>query len=554
MLIFFLKTFSYIIYHKYLKKMIKNKYLREDSMKPFHTYMVYGFKDKILNAKIFWFFLVFLHVSVVNAYAGNEAVTSLFIPVDLKSVKNGDALMDGETPANQQHIHINVIPLKTRSEEFSKLHLSFLRHSIVAERIKLLSESSGGYTWIGKPESSEGIVVMSVYNNTIFGCIELEDETYKIEPVRGTNTHRIFKLDPDEAWDIDAGGLAPQWYELPDEILRTPSISKGVDDGETFDILILYTSGFAEVYPGDELNAQINYLVGVANACYSNSEVNLTARVVGIREVNYKDSGMMKDALGDLTYGNGAFSNIASLRNKLGADLVTLLRIFKDSNDACGLAWQMSLLSDSFEKWAFSVVQVGMIPHGSGHRYCTDQTLAHEMGHNMGCAHLDGSGAVFEYSKGYVFSPYMSVMASSGGTRVSHFSNPNVSYAGFVTGADDANNARSINKVKLTISRFRNSKCLGSITASADKLSLKREESVDVVFTIKGEYDYPEEGELVKTRVNAAGKKLISVLPKSDTTDSNGQITFTIIAKKAGKARVAFKSGCLKKSITIKIK
>ena len=84
---------------------------------------------------------------------------------------------------------------------------------------------------------------------------------------------------------------------------------------------------------------------------------------------------------------------------------------------------------------------------------------------------------------------------------------------------------------------------------------LNREESREVTVTVTGEYDYPVEGETVTAKVNAAGKKFVSVSPSSNDTDSSGQTTFTITAgKKAGKAKVTFKSGCLKKSVTVKVK
>ena len=313
----------------------------------------------------------------------------------------------------------------------------------------------GSVIWIGRPENLDGSIVLSVCGNALFGQIELKDEVYKIEPVRGTNTHRIFKLDR-ESRPIDDGGLIPPKDEFPGEMNKIPAIPAGKDDGLVFDVLALYTNGFAEAYPGDELVAQISYLAGVANTSYTNSEVDLTARVVGLREVDYSDNGEMTNALDDLTNGKGVFSKVAALRNQLGADLVVLLRVFKDDNDACGLGWQMLSLNSSFEKWAFSVVQVGMITQGSSISYCTDQTLAHEMGHNMGCDHnaIYATGAVFKYSYGYCFYPYKSVMAycTSAETRVSYFSNPNVSYDGIATGSEDANNARSINKVKQTIS------------------------------------------------------------------------------------------------------
>ena len=520
---------------------------------------MYNSKNKILRAYALWFLGVFIFTLVLSAYAGDEEIDSLFTPVTPMYSAPDDAEVGMAIPGRLQDVIINLIPLKTKSEAYEKVCMDFLDHSIIVRRTKFIAGLKGSVTWIGKPENLDGSIVMSVCGSALFGRIELKDEIYKIEPVQGTNTHRIFKLDPDKAAPIDDGGAVPPYSILPDEESKDAPHSAKTDDGSVFDVLALYTNGFAEEYPGDELIAQISYLVGVANTSYTNSEVDLTARVVGFREVDYKDGGELNDALNDLTSGKSAFSDVASLRNKLGADLVALLRVFSSDNDTCGRAWQMTSLNSVFEGYAFSVVQVGRISYGSGYRYCTDQTLAHEMGHNMGCDHdaIYATGAVFKYSYGYCFYPYKSVMAycTSAETRVSYFSNPNVTYDGIATGAEDANNARSINKVKQTIAQFRDSKCLGAMTVSSNSLLLNREESSEVTVTVTGEYDYPVEGESVKAKVNTAGKKLISISSTSNTTDSNGQTTFTITAgKKNGKAKITFKSGCLKKSITVKVR
>jgi len=520
---------------------------------------MFNFKNKILQASAVWFLGVFIFALVLSAHASDEEIDSLFTPVTSMYSTPDDAAIGVAIPGSQQEVIIDLVPLKSKSEAYGKVRIDFLDHSILVRRTKFLAGLKGSVTWIGKPENLDGSVVMSVCGSALFGQIELKDEVYKIEPVRGTNTHRIFKLDPEKAAPIDDGGLVPPKDEFPDEMNQIPAIPAGKDDGSVFDVLVLYTSGFAEAYPGDALIAQISYLAGVANTSYTNSEVDLTARVVGLREVDYSDDGNTEDAVNDLTYGKGVFSGVAALRNSLGADLVVLLRVFKESNDACGRGWQMLSLNSSFEKRAFSVVQVGMITQGSSISYCTDQTLAHEMGHNMGCDHdaAYGTNGVFKYSYGYCFYPYKSVMAycTSAETRVSHFSNPNVSYDGIATGAEDANNAQSINKVKQTISQFRDSKCLGAMTVSSNSLLLNKGEISEVTVTITGEYDYPVEGETVKAKVNTARKKLVSVSPSSNTTDTNGQATFTITAgKKNGKAKITFKSDCLKKSITVKVK
>ena len=513
------------------------------------------FKNTILQLKMLWY-VVFLLALSLNVHAGNEEIVSLFTPAASRNLTSDDAVFDVAMSDSQQEVIINLIPLKSEIEAYEKVRMDFLEHSIVVRRTAFLRGLKESVTWIGKPEGREGSIIMSVCGDALFGQIELKDEVYKIEPVRGSNTHRVFKLDPENAAPIDDGGSIPHYDKLNDKEIKDSSASEKKDDGSVFDVLVFYTNGFAEAYPGDVLIAQISYLAGVANASYLNSEIGLTARVVGTEEVDYEDSGTTADALSDLTSGSGVFSDVAALRNRLGADLVVLLRVYTTGNEACGRGWQMTSLSSSFEKWAFSVVQVGRISFGSSYTYCTDQTLSHEMGHNMGCGHDDAYSAtgIFKYSYGYCFYPYRSVMATCSGTRVSHFSKPDLSYEGFATGTEDANNARSINRVKLTVSQFRDSKCLGLIIVSPGKLTLAREEGSEVTVTVTGEYDAPSEGETINVTVNKAGRKQVSVSPSRGITDINGQATFTITAKKKkGTAKVKFKVGCLKKSMTVKV-
>lgn len=224
----------------------------------------YCFKSKILRKYVLWYFVVFILTFVSHAHADDTEIASLFTPFASKN----EAAVNATIPDSYQDIIVNAAPLKTESEEQCRIRIDFLNQSIVARRLKFIPGPQGSFTWIGKPENMNGSVIMSVCGNTLFGLIELREDSYRIEPVRGTNTHRIFKLDPDESALIDHGCMIP-----PEDELRgvVPGVSKGTDDGTFFDVLVLYTKGFAEEYPGDELYAQISYLMGVANNCYSNS-------------------------------------------------------------------------------------------------------------------------------------------------------------------------------------------------------------------------------------------------------------------------------------------
>ncbi len=94
-----------------------------------------------------------------------------------------------------------------------------------------------------------------------------------------------------------------------------------------------------------------------------------------------------------------------------------------------------------------------------------------------------------------------------------------------------------------------------AISVSPTSLTLKRKKSGEVTVTVTGADDCAVEAETVTATINAAGKKRISVSPTSDSTDENGQATFTITAKnKTGNARVTFKAGDVKKSMTVKVR
>ena len=99
--------------------------------------------------------------------------------------------------------------------------------------------------------------------------------------------------------------------------------------------------------------------------------------------------------------------------------------------------------------------------------------MAHEVGHNMGCCHALGDGGgcpaegglLFLYSNGHRFfgdsgTEWRTVMAYSPGTRIQHFSNPEVLSDGQPTGVtildlNAADNARTINLSKQTVSNWR---------------------------------------------------------------------------------------------------
>ncbi len=235
------------------------------------------------------------------------------------------------------------------------------------------------------------------------------------------------------------------------------------EDGSEITVLVLYTDlARAAAGSAQAMEAEVQLAVDTANQCHERSQITPRLRLVHTEEVVYGENGSFDDHLGRLTSPNdGIMDNAHLLRDQVGADLVSLL---VTDNDLCGKAWLMTSVSGSFASQGFSIVD----------RTCASGnfSFAHELGHNMGCAHdqtdTSGGGA-YSYSRGWQFTgnsqqSFRTVMAvpAAGGMRIGFFSNPNVNFDGQPTGMavgqpNEASNAQTINNTASTIANFRRS-------------------------------------------------------------------------------------------------
>lgn len=93
----------------------------------------------------------------------------------------------------------------------------------------------------------------------------------------------------------------------------------------------------------------------------------------------------------------------------------------------------------------------------------------------------------------------------------------------------------------------------GSIELSSTRLKLKKRQNQEITVTLTCEDGSPLEGQTITAKINASGKRRISVTPNA-VTDASGEATFTITAKKkTGISRLLFEAGSLKKKATVKI-
>ena len=319
--------------------------------------------------------------------------------------------------------------------------------------------------WRGRLRGEAGSdVTLVVHGTTMVGTILSDQRLFKIESTGG-NLHRLI--------EIDEAALPPDNHPLvvadddPNATPPTGNTSQQSDTtaaagDSTVDLLVAYTSA-AKAKEGGQaaMEALITLGVDSANQTYSNSQIAMQLRLVHMAEVTYTEPGNMNTDLTRLqNTTDGILDQVHQLRDQHKADLVAL--IVDNGGNSCGIAYVMTNgPRASFASYAFSVTARDCI---------ANNTLAHELGHNMGDAHdraTGGTGA-FPYSYGYrdEIGKFRTIMAYACPTvscpRVKYFSNPRLLYNGRPLGIDhtinpanSADNARSMNDVRQVVAAWR---------------------------------------------------------------------------------------------------
>lgn len=193
------------------------------------------------------------------------------------------------------------------------------------------------------------------------------------------------------------------------------------------DVLVLYVDAAQNTSAGRDIDARVGSYIAYSNQAFANSDVDMRFRLVGTEKVNLNYTYVTEANLAALRTNR----EVAQLRQKYGADLVTLINLRQPVSGGyvCGIGYvppgdpNTGRLYSNASSAAFSLVGVD----------CGLSTFAHELGHNMSLGHSyvqSSQGGVWPWARGHgVQGLFSTIMAypQSYGTRnqVQQFSNPN---------------------------------------------------------------------------------------------------------------------------------
>jgi hypothetical protein len=333
-------------------------------------------------------------------------------------------------------------------------------------------------SWIGTFEDSPGsLLVLTKSKGVVTGFGNRGETTFEVRPA-AANKHVAFEIDASRLAKGDAvrknlPGAADLMGATVD-YGTSGSTTLAAGDAIVHDVLILYTSYSAAKWGQATLTSMVQSAVQAANQAYANSQVNVTLNVVGLQQGPITEGSGMGATVNALKTN----STVRALRDSLAADMVVLIN---ENTDYCGYADLWYSWSGSTTNWdAYAGVQSSCL---------STQTLAHEVGHLQQLDHNreNATGlAAYGYSYGHRlctadgFRDIMSYPCSYGGsTRISYFSNPNLTYNGYPIGVSyesspstAADSARSLRETAMTAASYRVGTSTGTSTLPAAPSSL----------------------------------------------------------------------------------
>lgn len=416
--------------------------------------------DRAKFSAIFFFFFCCLITLPLIAQEPNQG---LFLDPSSITIRQTPAPLD-PTVIRRRIVEIDAALLPTpfsRQESILILNcFDDISLDVVLEELKQFEE--GRYLWTGYVLGDEELssVTIAVNNGVIVANIRSPRFGYFQIRITPDGFFEVREIDPTQFGTC--GVTDEHRISLPPINANPAPTTRAIHDN-IIDVMIAYTTA-ARIDAGGTtaMEALIDLALEDNNTSLENSLIDAQMRLVHTVETTYVESGSYStDIIRLQDTSDGNMDTLHTLRDTYGADIVALL-IEAPATGTVGLGYIMDTETPAFDEWAFSVNEY--------RNASSNLTLAHEMGHNLGCAHDAATGGfpgLETYSRGWQWignsgGGFASVMAYNSSSEISvrHFSNPSVTYDGVATGvavgqANEADNATTINTVADTASAWR---------------------------------------------------------------------------------------------------
>ncbi|MCX7544437.1 M12 family metallo-peptidase [Marinicella gelatinilytica] len=281
--------------------------------------------------------------------------------------------------------HDDVIPLSLNPLKSGQL--SFTVQGQTIQLPKNLTKS-GNHTHSFHQSFSNGELNATWGGGGLFGQLRLANNNYIIT----TEGHGMWAVKmPDNASYNSCGVQHNQVFEHDLNLKTINRNNHKKAAGTVIDLLVVYDQAIADRYPGELLNARVQQYIHVANQSYANSQLDLSLRLVGLKQTGYNANNanatlldQLRKTLANISRYQG-LTEVPGWRAATGADLVIFLRthdILTRGN--CGIAYFPAGNGQQFNtSYGINIMADG----ASSWSVCTDQLMVHEIGHNLGAGH-----------------------------------------------------------------------------------------------------------------------------------------------------------------------
>ncbi len=362
-----------------------------------------------------------------------------------------------------------------QAERGARLDLNLFGDSVFTAVDLRVAATITGYSISGRLEGVQfGTATLVANGDVVAGSVRTPETTFSIRSVGGGRVE-IREVDPSK---LPPGGepLVP-----PPSALRSEPATEAAANGQdekVIDVLVVYTPAAREEAGGRaEIETIIDLWVVETNQAYVDSGVDQAIHLVHAEEVDYTEQIGLPQDLSALSDQDGAMDNVFEMRDRFGADLVSL--VTEPGQDFCGIAY---LLTGNSSPATHHLSAVRLWCGGG-------RTFAHELGHNMGLVHdrfVDANNKlkIYPHAHGYVnqeaFKPgatakerWLTIMAYPAQcgqlfkpcARLMRFSNPNQTHLGDAMGVPGdtetwaldgpADARRTLNSTRMSVGAYR---------------------------------------------------------------------------------------------------